>query len=499
MRGFSKPTSLADSLAPAAREDGSRFHLEDGSRVAVVGGGPAGSFFAYFLLGQAETAGLELQVDIFEPRHFSHCGPAGCNHCGGIISESLVQLLATEGIKLPPTVVQRGIDSYVLHSDVGTVRIDTPLQEKRIAAVFRGNGPRDAPLTDLESFDRFLQDLAVGRGARVIRNLVNGIEWENGHPVLQHPDRTAEHYDLVAIAVGINSNLLKILESSGIGYQRPETTPTYICEFFLGHETVQKYLGTSMHVFLLDLPRLEFAALIPKGDVVTMALLGDDIDDELVESFLNAPEVRQCFPPGVGPPQRACACSPLINVKGAVRPYGDRMVFLGDSGVTRLYKDGIGAAYRTAKAAATTVVHDGISGEAFTRRFAGVCRTISFDNALGKIVFAVNQILKKRRFSRRAIFRMTAVEQQSARAPRHMSGVLWDLFTGSAPYREVLAHTLHPGFLAHVVWNMFLGLFPGAARVATGTEVEAASPRESRAVSSLEVEEPEPGGRETEA
>jgi len=464
MRDSNKQPSAVDGLAPAAVNPGGRLRLDDGSRVAIIGGGPAGSFFAYFLLRLAENVGLELEVDIFEPRDFSHCGPAGCNHCGGIISESLVQLLATEGVELPPSVVQRGIDSYVLHSDVGTVRIDTPLQEKRIAAVFRGNGPRDAPMSNLESFDCYLQDLAVERGARIVRKLVNGIKWESGFPHLQHPDATTGRYDLVAVGVGINSNLLKVLEESNVGYRPPKTTMTYICEFSLGQERIQKYLGTSMHVFLLDLPRLEFAALIPKGDVVTMCLLGDGIDNELVDSFLNAPEVRQCFPPEFGLSPRACNCSPLINVRGADQPYADRMVFLGDSGVTRLYKDGIGAAYRTSKAAATTAVFEGISAEDFGGHFWQVCRAISVDNTLGRLVFGVNQILKRGRFSRRAIFRMTALEQQSPAAPRHMSQVLWDLFTGSAPYREVLRNTMHPGFLARISWNLVISLLPFTRR-----------------------------------
>jgi hypothetical protein len=116
--------------------------LKDGSRVGVIGGGPAGSFFSYFLLDMAERVGLRLHVDIYEPRDFSSPGPPGCNMCAGVVSESLVQTLATEGINLPPTVVQRGIDSYVLHMDVGSVRIESLRREKRIAATFRGVGPR---------------------------------------------------------------------------------------------------------------------------------------------------------------------------------------------------------------------------------------------------------------------------------------------------------------------------------------------------------------------
>ena len=82
--------------------------LDDGSRVGVIGGGPAGSFFSIFLLDLAERMGMDIEVDIYEPRDYTKPGPVGCNMCGGIISESLVQNLASEGINLPPTIVQRG-------------------------------------------------------------------------------------------------------------------------------------------------------------------------------------------------------------------------------------------------------------------------------------------------------------------------------------------------------------------------------------------------------
>ena len=83
----------------------------------------------------AEAIDLEIEVDIYEPRSFKHCGPAGCNHCGGIVSESLVQILAAEGINLPPEVVQRGIESYVVHMDVGSVAIQSPSGQQRIASL----------------------------------------------------------------------------------------------------------------------------------------------------------------------------------------------------------------------------------------------------------------------------------------------------------------------------------------------------------------------------
>ena len=42
------------------RSDG--LTLEDGARVAILGGGPAGSFFAYFLLELAEQAGKQIEA-----------------------------------------------------------------------------------------------------------------------------------------------------------------------------------------------------------------------------------------------------------------------------------------------------------------------------------------------------------------------------------------------------------------------------------------------------
>ncbi len=433
--------------------------MTDGSRVAVIGGGPAGSLFSYFLLKTASAVDLSVDVDIFEPRSFSRCGPGGCNHCGGIVSESLVQILAAEGIKLPAGVVRRGIESYVVHMDVGSVRIASPVGERRIAALYRGHGPREGEDAPGKSFDSFLMEMAVDRGARVARKVVAGIDWSGDLPRLLEPDGTATPYDLVCIATGVNSNFVRLLEGSGIELQMPETTRTYICEFRTGDEHLEERLGHSMHVFLLDIPRLEFAALIPKGEFVTMCLLGEDVDQELVHAFLSAPEVRRCFPVDELP--CVCACSPLINVRGARRPFADRLVVVGDSGVTRLYKDGIGAAFRTAKSAATTAVIQGISEDAFGKSYLPTTEAISTDNTIGRVMFAFTHVFKHARFSRRAILRKTMREQARPESPKRLSFVLWNMFTGSAPYREIFVAALHPGFVGGLTWNLALGLRPG--------------------------------------
>ena len=61
-----------------------------------------------------------------------------------------------------------GIIPFTYIYDKKNVKIETPLQEKRIGAVFRGDGPMGAARGEWNSFDRYLHDLCVEKGANVI-------------------------------------------------------------------------------------------------------------------------------------------------------------------------------------------------------------------------------------------------------------------------------------------------------------------------------------------
>jgi 2-polyprenyl-6-methoxyphenol hydroxylase-like FAD-dependent oxidoreductase len=74
---------LADSL----------LKLRTGSRVAVIGGGPAGTFFTLYLLEYAKRADIYPEVTIFEQRNFNDLGIKGCKGCAGILSLSFLKNL----------------------------------------------------------------------------------------------------------------------------------------------------------------------------------------------------------------------------------------------------------------------------------------------------------------------------------------------------------------------------------------------------------------------
>jgi flavin-dependent dehydrogenase len=419
--------------------------LKDNSNVAVIGGGPAGSFFTYFALDFAQRVGTNINIDIYEAKDFTCAGPSGCNHCGGIVSESLVQMLSAEGIVLPPNVIRKGIETYTLHLESGIAVIETPLKEQRIAAVYRGFGPKGSHGDDQESFDNFLLDLCKQNGANILIDKVTNLERSEDGILLKSLKSGEKRYDLIVGAAGLNPKTLNLFKSVCPAYVSPETTKTHICEFYLSPEVVDEYFGNSMHVFLLDVPNIKFGALIPKGHYVTLVLLGSNINREVVNNFLETKEVRECFPPGIELDKIIpCFCFPTINIKAAKSAYADRVILIGDSSSSKLYKNGIGSAYITAKAAARTAVFNGISKQDFKKSYQKVCDELNLDNAIGKGIFALTTIIQKSNMLKKGLYNMVINEQEKTSDKRRMSSILWDTFTGSAPYKDILKRGLNP-------------------------------------------------------
>lgn len=430
--------------------------LTNGSRIAVIGGGPSGSFFSYFAQDFAKRMDMDITIDIIEAKAFEKPGPRGCNHCGGIVSESLIQNMSAEGIVLPTRVIRRGIESYTIHLENGSAVIETPLREQRIASVYRGFGPKGASDTDYESFDGYLIQLCEAQGVNIINDRVNKLLRFDDGIVVKCANRTDQKYDLVVGSAGLNLKTLQLFKDINPNYIIPKTTKTHICEFYMEPEVIDEHFGHSMHVFLLNIPNIKFGALIPKGNYVTLVLLGNQINSSVVDSFLESEHVRNCFPEKVNPKSLMhCHCFPTINIQGAKSAYGDRMILIGDSASSKLYKNGIGAAYITSKAAARTAVFHGISEADFKKHYQKVCSKLDFDNSIGKLIFNVTALIQKSGFMKKGLYNSVVNEQNKVRYQRKLSAILWDTFTGSAPYADILRRGLDPVISAKFIINMF--------------------------------------------
>ncbi len=412
--------------------------LEDGANVAVIGGGPTGSFFSIFALKMAKMVGKKLNVTIFEPKDFTRTGPAGCNRCGGIISELLVQTLAVEGINLPDSVVRKGINSYRLHTNYGSVFIATPSFDKTIATVYRGGGPKGLAAANKESFDNFLLNLAIREGAVHKPFLIDHIEYRDKRPVLFSHKQEVMAADLVVGAFGVNSSTAAWVSGMDIGYTVPSVVTAAIAEIAVGSDDIAEHFGNSIHLFLLPDPEIKFAAMIPKGAYLTLCILGTAVNARTVDDFLDRPVVKGVLSKAPGY-RVECRCLPKMNVRAPRTSYADRIVMCGDAGSTRLFKDGLGAAYLMGKAAAKTAVLQGVSKEDFRIGYAPTYKSIVIDNYYGHMLYEVIGIYRKFGLLTRSMLKV--VEKDHSGDPNEnekiLSGILWDMFTGNERYKKV--------------------------------------------------------------
>ncbi|MCK5703482.1 MAG: hypothetical protein KAI29_20130, partial [Cyclobacteriaceae bacterium] len=170
--------------------------------------------------------------------------------------------------------------------------------------------------------------------------------------------------------------------------------------------------------------------------------------------------VRKLFPPGIKLEDiTPCKCFPSINIKGAKLAYDDRVVLVGDSASSKLYKNGVGAAYITGKAAANAAVFNGISANSFRKYYQPVCTDLDRDNILGKFIFSVTGIIQKSVLLKSAMLGMVISEQGRDNHKRWMSSVLWDTFTGSAAYKDIFLRCMNPLLLTSLIWNIIKSMF----------------------------------------
>ncbi len=419
-----------------------RIPLKSGDRVGIIGGGPAGSFSALHLLQQARRRGINLAIQIFEPRDFNRPGPAGCNRCAGILSSRLMRGLDSLKIVLPPDVSQTEIRSYAIHLDEERISIQQPDKERRIVSIYRGRGPRLENDDPPASFDAFLLQMACARGATHIPHRAHRVSHRGDRPVI-HTRQADYQVDFLVLATGINSR--SPLDAS-FAYQPPRSEPMAQDEIPLpAHWTAGE-----VRAYFRPPDWLTFGALIPKGRFLNISLLGKHIPPDGVRQFLAS----------INLPMKAenpclCGCQPRIAVRAAKNYFGNRWVAVGDAAVTRLYKDGIGAAFYGAQTAMHTAVDEGIHQRAFERHYQPDCRRIERDNAYGRALYALWRLTLRAPFLRRSWARTIKAEQ--ARPPRERihERVLWGMLTGDEPYRSLLQQALSPRAVVQVLLNLF--------------------------------------------
>jgi len=438
-----------------------RLKLQKDSRVAIIGGGPAGVFFAHFILKYLAERDKEASITIFDGKDFLVPGPKGCNLCAGVLSDSLSQKLEQEGIVLPDSRIVSRMEGYVLHAHDEQIKISCfDNQLKPIATVFRGNGPRCSTFPDNISFDDYLLTWAQDRGARVISQPVWDIEFPKDR---MKPIRLAYggkentqdfEADLVVGAFGINSFLSKKVQNSGFGYRPPSTLMTYQAEVMLGEDDIRKNFGNDIHIYIPKSKIIRYASVIPKGDYISLTVIGKkDVDKDILFSLTDLGEVREKIPFE----KPTCFCFPRIAISPARNPFTDRLVIVGDASFSRHYKNGIESAFVTAQLAAKTVTDAGIDSASFSANyFKYAKKQIISDNHYGRFLLKMNDMITSSPLLTRAQISLIEDKKKEVTSKK-LRCILWNMFTGNIPYRDI--------FKASLDFKMQMSLFSNALKL----------------------------------
>lgn len=433
--------------------------LNNDSVVAVIGAGPAGTFFAHFALGVAQKMEIRVRVLVIDGKDFERRGPPGCNMCAGVVSEALMGKIEDEGFSPPRGRVQDVIGGFVIHGPSGSIVLKS-LEGSSVAGhtFFRGSGPRFGNPGPAISFDDFLLTEVQKRGAQLIKGWVKGITLP--------PDNTGRveivydtskgirvvEADLVVGAFGLNTRLLKVVEGLGFGYKAPRTRRACQVELFLGRDAVLKILGNKVHLWNGLPGALRYAAMTPKGEYITLTLIGQgDVTLEDLRKFMALPRVKEAMPRGWRFPAEFCHCAPRIGDTAPRKPYADRIVIIGDACASRYYKNGIESAFITAKTAVECAFFHGISGRSFKRYYIRpVERTIVKDNAYGHFLFHMHDLIARSELAWR-VMACLVEPRRGTQAAYLLRRALWEIVTGSRPYRDIFFRLLSPSILAAAV------------------------------------------------
>jgi flavin-dependent dehydrogenase len=154
-----------------------------------------------------------------------------------------------------------------------------------------------------------------------------------------------------------------------------------------------------------------------------------------MDDFINHPVVGNAMP--AVEHTIACRCLPKMNIRAPQKPFADRVVVCGDAGSTRLFKDGLGAAYIMGKAAAKTAVFHGVGKSDFEREYYPVYKSLITDNRFGRMLFEATDLLKNNSVFTKSMLEVVQREQMESDDRRRLSSILWDMFTGNERYRNI--------------------------------------------------------------
>jgi flavin-dependent dehydrogenase len=454
--------------------------LQKGSKIVILGGGPAGALFAIHLLLHSKQASLDIVVTIIDKKVVKHpgklpCKLEGCNYCAGIISPRLNNALEKSGISLPKELICEAFSHIWIHGLWKNFPLKLP-RNQHMYSVFRGALPLDRGKR-ADGLDGFLLNQARIRGAAVMAGEVTDIQYTP----LKKPRVTvvdgsgkekAIQSDFLAIATGIHPFQGNVREHNPVfrsfmginpGFSPPRIRPALIFELKPGRAYLKKYMHKEIYFIVSGSKKLclDHISLVPKGDYLTMALVGDRIDKasfpketrKIINDVLSLPLFRTILPHiALDSTPVACSCTPYMVTAPSKGGVCDRIAVVGDALGSRLYRDGLYSAFVSAEALAETVVHKGVDKKSLASGYARVIHWLRTDTYYAERVIAWIQTVLKSPFLSRILYQTYATEMKlKEREQRPVGNLLLDLGSGVADYADVFNNLIRKPILLSIL------------------------------------------------
>lgn len=405
--------------------------IRSGDVVCILGGGPGGASCAIALKREAARLGMDIRVVIFEQKKLEE--ERQYNQCIGVLSPPLETILKEKlDLTLPDHLTRKEMKGYCIHSDHRNLDLIGD-EEGKTYAVKRA------------AFDAFMMGRAQEAGAVILHDRATGIEISD-EDVLIYGEGENCRAAVVVGAFGLDDGSCKILEQA-TPYRQPDFLNTIITRLYPGEEFLNE-MGPVIQAFLLSKRGLEFGAITPKDDHLSINVAGRNVTSRVMLEFLRSPPVQRFLPPH----QRRE--KPLNYFKGkfpiapAKNLFGDRYVTIGDAaGLIRPFKGkGVNSACLTGFYAARTIMNFGISKYAFENYYKD-CAELTRDLPFGRVLRWMTNFTTR--------FEFMDYLLKIAESDRHLMDCLFNSVSGHKPYKQIFKETVS----VPLAWRMSLALF----------------------------------------
>jgi flavin-dependent dehydrogenase len=240
--------------------------------------------------------------------------------------------------------------------------------------------------------------------------------------------------DMVVGAFGLDDGMAKSFERL-TSYRQPKFLSSVVTKIHPGDSEMQKF-GSYIHAFLpKSLPHVEFGAITPKENHLSINIAGTTVDSAMMDTFLEIPCVKKALPQNFEQiePQLYYFKGkfPTLPAKGI---FGDRYVMVGDAaGLIRPLKGkGINSAVETGISAAQVIMSHGISKEGFNA-YMNSCSNLTCDIPYGKALRFLSNKSSKYGF-------LDSVFISAENEPK-LKKALFNIVSGQQTYKNIWAET----------------------------------------------------------